>query len=213
MRGYYFKGIVMIAKEGFPFILGAVIAVLVLAVIPQFILVALAVLVLLLFVWFFRDPERQVPSEDNIAVSSADGKVVEVSEVEFNGVKCKKVGVFMNVFSVHVNRVPVTGKVIAVEAIAGQFVNAARKDASIVNERNVISFETAAGVVTCVQVAGLVARRCVCNAEVGDVLATGDRYGMIKFSSRVDHYFPMNFTVEVEEDDQVKAGESILARY
>ncbi len=203
----------MIAKEGFPFILGAAIAVIIFAVLPKGLLIAIAVALLALFVWFFRDPERNIPNEDNIAVSSADGKVVEVSEVEFNGEKCKKVAVFMNVFSVHVNRTPVTGKVKHVEHIAGKFVNAARKDASIINERNVVTFETSAGDVTCVQVAGLVARRTVCNVEVGDILATGDRYGMIKFSSRVDHYFPLSFEVTVEEDEFVKAGETVIARY
>lgn len=203
----------MIAKEGFPFILGAVVAIIVFAILPPFILVSVSVVLLALFIWFFRDPERKIPVEDNIAVSSADGKVVEVSEVEFDGVKCKKVGVFMNVFSVHVNRAPVTGKIVSIEHIAGQFVNAARKDASIINERNVIKFETSAGPVAVVQVAGLVARRTVCNAEVGDVLATGDRYGMIKFSSRVDHYFPLDFKILVDEDDIVKAGESIIAKY
>lgn len=203
----------MIAKEGFPFILGAAIILLVLVILPEVILITLAVLVLALFVWFFRDPERNIPAETNVAVSAADGKVVEISEVEFEGEQYKKVAVFMNVFSVHVNRAPLTGTINSIEHIPGKFVNAARKDASIINERNIVRFDTSMGRVIAVQVAGLLARRTVCNANVGDILSTGDRFGMIKFSSRVDHYFPMSFEITVKEDDQVKAGESIVARF
>lgn len=203
----------MIAKEGFPFILGAAAVLLVLLIFPKFLLVALSAVVLALFIWFFRDPERNVPSDTNVAVSAADGKVVEVSETEVNGVRYKKVGVFMNIFSVHVNRVPFTGTVKSIEHIAGKFVNAAKKEASIINERNIVTFDTIAGDVVVVQVAGLVARRTVCNVKVGDVLSSGDRFGMIKFSSRVDHYFPMSFDIKVSEDDQVTAGESIIAVY
>ena len=203
----------MIAKEGFPFILGAAAVLLILLILPTFLLIALSALVLALFVWFFRDPERNIPSDSNVAVSGADGKVVEVSEVEIKGVKYKKVGVFMNIFSVHVNRVPFTGTVKSIEHIAGKFVNAAKKEASIENERNIVTFDTVAGDVVVVQVAGLVARRTVCNVQVGDVLSSGDRFGMIKFSSRVDHYFPMSFEITAKEDDQVTAGESIIAVY
>ncbi len=170
-------------------------------------------LLLALFLWFFRDPERNTPIEQDIAVSAADGKVVEVEEVEFKGEKYKKVGVFMNVFSVHVNRTPVTGTVTSIEHIAGKFVNASRKDASIINERNIITFDTKYGKVIAVQVAGLVARRTVSYVKEGDLMATGDRFGMIKFSSRVDHYFPLSATIQVEIDDEVKAGESIIAKF
>lgn len=203
----------MIAKEGFPFIVCAIAVLIIFLILPKVILVTLAVLILLLFIWFFRDPERNIPSAPGIAVSAADGKVVEVCEAEFDGVVYKKVGVFMNVFSVHVNRVPVTGTIVSVDHIPGKFVNASKKEASIINERNVITFDTSAGRVIAVQVAGLVARRTVCNAQVGDLLATGDRFGMIKFSSRVDHYFPMDFEITVQEDDEVKAGESVIAKF
>lgn len=203
----------MIAKEGFPFIVCAAVVLIIFIILPKVILITLAVLILLLFIWFFRDPERNIPSAPGIAVSAADGKVVEVCETEFDGVVYKKVGVFMNVFSVHVNRVPVTGTIVSVDHIPGKFVNASKKEASIINERNVVTFDTAAGKVIAVQVAGLVARRTVCNAQVGDLLATGDRFGMIKFSSRVDHYFPMDFEITVQEDDEVKAGESIIAKF
>lgn len=204
---------IMIAKEGFPFIIGALVTTLVVLVFPKSILVALSIAVLLLFLWFFRDPERNIPNDANIAVSAADGKVVEVSEVELNGEKYKKVGVFMNVFSVHVNRTPVTGTIESIEHIAGKFINAASPDASIENERCIITFNTEAGKIIAVQVAGLVARRTVVNAKVGDLLATGDRFGMIKFSSRVDHYFPLHFDITVKEDEHVTAGETIIAKY
>lgn len=203
----------MIAKEGYPFIISALVATILFYIIPWFIWVTVSLLLLALFLWFFRDPERNTPIEQDIAVSAADGKVVEVEEVEFKGEKYKKVGVFMNVFSVHVNRTPVTGTVTSIENIAGKFVNASRKDASIINERNIITFDTKYGKVIAVQVAGLVARRTVSYVKEGDLMATGDRFGMIKFSSRVDHYFPLSATIQVEIDDEVKAGESIIAKF
>ena len=203
----------MIAKEGFPFILGAVIALVVFILLPRDLLVVLTVLTLLLFLWFFRDPERKIPTSENVAVSAADGKVVEVSQSELDGVKYQKVSVFMNVFSVHVNRVPLSGVVKSVNHIEGKFLNAAKPEASVQNERTVVIFDTAHGDIVCVQVAGLVARRTVCNVQAGDSITTGDRFGMIKFSSRVDHYFPLDFNITVREDDVVKAGESILATF
>ncbi len=203
----------MLAKEGFPFILGAIIALVVFIILPREILVVLTVLTLLLFLWFFRDPERKIPTSENVAVSAADGKVVEVSQSELDGVKYQKVSVFMNVFSVHVNRAPLSGVVKSVNHIEGKFLNAAKPEASVQNERTVVIFDTAHGDIVCVQVAGLVARRTVCNVQAGDSITTGDRFGMIKFSSRVDHYFPLDFNITVREDDVVKAGESILATF
>lgn len=204
----------MFAKDGYPFIIAAIVAALLFTIVPKFIWITLSVLALLLFLWFFRDPERIAPDEENIAVSAADGKVVEIEEnVEFNGEKYKKIGVFMNVFSVHVNRTPVTGVVESIEHIPGKFVNASRPDAAILNERNIITFNTEYGKVITVQVAGLVARRTVSYVEPGNTLSIGDRFGMIKFSSRIDHYFPMNAEIQVSVDDNVKAGESILARF
>lgn len=203
----------MIAKEGYPFIISALVAAILFYIIPWFIWVTISILLLALFLWFFRDPERNTPVEQNIAVSAADGKVVEIDEVEFQGEKYKKVGVFMNLFSVHVNRTPVTGTVTSIEHIAGKFVNASRPDASIINERNIVTFDTKYGKVIAVQVAGLVARRTVSYVKEGDVMATGDRFGMIKFSSRVDHYFPLSAEIQVKVDDEVKAGESIIAKF
>lgn len=203
----------MLAKEGYPFILSALLALILFIIIPPVVFILLSAVLLGLFIWFFRDPARKIPVEKNIAVSAADGLVVEVSEAELDGEKYKKVAVFMNIFSVHVNRTPVGGTVESVEHIAGKFVNAAKPEASIVNERNIITFNTDAGKIKVVQVAGLVARRTVSYLKKGDTSLTGDRLGMIKFSSRVDHYFPLDFEITVKEDDKVKAGESIIARY
>ena len=203
----------MIAKEGYPFIISALVATILFYIIPPFIWVTISILLLALFIWFFRDPERNTPVDENIAVSAADGKVVEVEEVEFKGEKYKKVGVFMNLFSVHVNRTPVTGTVTSIEHIPGKFVNASRPDASIINERNIVTFDTKHGQIIAVQVAGLVARRTVSYVKKGDLMSTGDRFGMIKFSSRVDHYFPLSAEITVKVDDNVKAGESIIAKF
>lgn len=168
--------------------------------------------VILCFVlWFFRDPERSTDYEDGKFYSPADGKVVEISECEhqFTG-RAVKVGIFMNVFSVHVNRTPCTGRVDYLEYVPGKKLAAFNPKASELNERNYVGLSTPYGAVMMTQIAGLVARRIVCRLKRGDVLEAGQRYGMIKLGSRVDLYMPIETVVRVKNGDKVKAGISLI---
>lgn len=166
-------------------------------------------------VYFFRDPERFVPDETGIAVSPADGKVIRIEPREdpASGERKVCISIFMNVFNVHVNRSPLSAKVKNIIYHPGSFVNAALDKASNENERCVYVLEDSEkNSWTMVQIAGLVARRIVCRAEIGDKLGRGDRYGLIRFGSRVDLYLPEGYNPHVYVGDRVVAGESIVAR-
>ena len=165
--------------------------------------------------YFFRDPERVVPDDADLAVSPADGKIVRIEPREdpVSGERRVCVSIFMNVFDVHVNRSPVTGKIKDIIYYPGRFMNAALDKASEENERCIYVLEDSEkNSWTMVQIAGLVARRIVCRAETGDKLSRGERYGLIRFGSRVDLYLPENYNAHVYVGDTVVAGESILAR-
>jgi phosphatidylserine decarboxylase len=203
----------IIAREGWPFL--AVATVVALAVtwfggwwsLP-FWIVALFVL------QFFRDPAREIPAGDALVLSPADGRIVQVGAARDEYLKRDsiKISVFMNVFNVHSNRSPVDGSVEAVWYFPGAFVNAALDKASTDNERNALHLRSATGHdVTCVQVAGLIARRILCYVGKGDRLARGDRYGFIRFGSRVDVYLPPGSTPRVAIGDKVSATSTVLA--
>ena len=163
---------------------------------------------------FFRDPPRDVPDAPGAVLSAADGRVVEVSRAQDPYVKrdALKVSVFMNVFNVHSNRSPVDGVVKERWYFPGAFVNAALDKASAQNERNALWLRTPDGHdVTCVQVAGLIARRILCYVGAGAELERGQRFGFIRFGSRVDHYLPLDAEVKAAIGDKVYAAESVLA--
>lgn len=172
---------------------------------------AVMCVILCLVLWFFRDPERSTDYEDGKFYSPADGKVVEISECEheFTG-RSVKVGIFMNIFSVHVNRAPCTGRVDYMEYVPGKKLAAFNPKASELNERNYVGLSTQFGPVMMTQIAGLVARRIVCRLKRGDVLEAGQRYGMIKLGSRVDLYMPSDTVIRVKDGDKVKAGVSLI---
>lgn len=162
---------------------------------------------------FFRDPPRRIPREPGLLVSPADGTVDEISEVEeeeFLKTPCHKIGIFLSVFNVHVNRSPCDGKVAEVKYTPGRFLDARHPDAGALNESNALRI----GDVLVRQVAGLIARRIVCTAGPGDTLARGERFGMIKFGSRTELYIPKDKVAEicVRLKDKVKGGKSVLAR-
>lgn len=166
-------------------------------------------------VQFFRDPERVVPDGPGLVVSPADGRVVRLGRApdpltgEMKDVVC----IFMNVFNVHVNRVPVAGTIERIEYFPGKFINAELDKASTDNERNVIVVTDAEGrSFTVVQIAGLIARRIVCRVKPGDTLERGERYGMIKFGSRLDVYLPRGYHQFVTMDQKVVAGQTVIAR-
>lgn len=175
--------------------------------IPAVIMLILSLIV----IWFFRDPERKAEYEDGYFFSPADGKVVEISEAthDFTG-KAMKIGIFMNLFSVHVNRSPCTGRVDYLEYVPGKKIAAFSPKASEINERFYTGLSTQWGPVMMTQIAGLVARRIVCRLKRGDVLESGQRYGMIKLGSRVDVYLPADIVIKVKTGDNVKAGETLI---
>lgn len=165
---------------------------------------------------FFRDPSRRIPQNANAVLSPADGRIVVVEKTmdPYAGREALKISVFMNVFNVHSNRSPVDGKIEQVQYFPGKFVNADLDKASTENERNALTITAANGqIVTCVQVAGLIARRILCYVQTGEQLTRGQRYGFIRFGSRVDVYLPLSANPKVVVGDKVSATETILAEF
>lgn len=162
---------------------------------------------------FFRDPERVVPTGPGLAVSPADGKIIKVQPMPdpFTGTPRMCVSIFMNVFNVHVNRMPVAGAIAAIAYHPGSFCNASWDKASRDNERCAYAIEGAEGSFAMVQIAGLLARRIVCRVAEGEELARGERFGMIRFGSRVDVYLPEDYAPAVTVGQCVFAGQSVLA--
>ncbi len=204
-----------IAYEGYPLLIFLAITTLAFALI-EFELLAIIALILFFFtLHFFRDPERVTPQDDDVAISPADGKIIRIQEMEDPITKEQKVciSVFMNVFSVHINRVPVSGKIKKILYIPGLYLNAALDKASTDNERCAYAMEDDKGNVwTYVQISGLVARRIVCKVEEGAYLKRGKRFGLIRFGSRVDVYLPKGYSPAVSIGTQVYAAETILAK-
>jgi phosphatidylserine decarboxylase len=203
----------IIAREGWPFL---AISVLVSAVATWFICWwSLPFWLATLFVLqFFRDPARDVPDEPRAVVSPADGRIVMVGRAQDPYLKREalKISVFMNVFNVHSNRAPVDGTVKERWYFPGAFVNAALDKASLENERSALWLRTAAGAdVTCVQIAGLIARRILCYVDAGAELVRGQRFGFIRFGSRVDVYLPLDAEPKAALGDKVYAAETVLA--
>ncbi len=203
----------IIAREGWPFL--AISTVLAIAVTVWCAAWSIPLWIIALFVLqFFRDPPREIPQDVGAVLSPADGRVIKVERTQdpYGQREAILVSVFMNVFNVHSNRSPVDGKIERVQYFPGKFVNADLDKASLENERNAIVLKTAAGqTVTFVQVAGLIARRILCYAKAGDVLTRGQRYGFIRFGSRVDVYLPLDAGVKVSIGDKVSATTTILA--
>ncbi|MEZ0247077.1 MAG: phosphatidylserine decarboxylase [Methylophilaceae bacterium] len=203
----------IIAREGWPF-LAASLAISIGATfwcaywsIPLWIIT-------LFILQFFRDPPRQLPDQANAVISPADGRIVAVGKSydEYLQRDTLKISVFMNVFNVHSNRSPVNGTVEKRWYHEGKFFNAALDKASLENERNALWIKTSDGQdVTCVQIAGLIARRILCYVDAGSALSKGQRYGFIRFGSRVDIYLPVTATPKVTLGEKVSAGETILA--
>ncbi len=195
-------------KEGFPFVIIPLLIALALLYFG-FWLIALVFFALTLFMaYFFRDPKRTIPTAANIIVSAADGKVTRIEENEDG----KLVSVFLSPLDVHINRAPIAGKIVAVDYIHGKKVPATRNDASFVNERNSIKIVGENMTVVCTQIAGIVARRIVCWNKTGDSLELGQKYGLIKFSSRTDLLMPKNVELQVKIGDRVVGGETIIAK-
>jgi phosphatidylserine decarboxylase len=164
---------------------------------------------------FFRDPERVSPNEDNAVLAAADGTVtdiIEVDEPEVLKIKMRRVGIFLSIFNVHTNRTPVAGRVIYREHRKGLCLDARRADCSEKNESMTWAFQNSRATIVVRQLTGAIARRIVGWAKVGDELARGERFGMIRFGSRTEVYLPLNASVVVNVGDRVAGGSTVIAR-
>ena len=170
---------------------------------------ALAVFV----VSFFRNPNREIPPGDGVVVSPADGRILDVAEVEVApGEKALRIAIFLSVFNVHVNRAPLAGKVVSIERTGTKFLAAFNPDAEALNVRLDLTLETAGGTrIRFAQITGLIARRIVCHTQVGDWLEKGTRYGMIRFGSRTDVVLPLGSRPRVAKGDRVRGGSTVVA--
>ncbi len=173
-------------------------------------LTAIPVLLAAFFLWFFRDPQRKIPTGQGIIVSPGDGKVEEAEWIETTAGSRFRVSIFLSVFDVHVNRIPMSGKVTLMEYREGQFLNAMNPESAVLNEQTLIVIDDGTHSVSFKQIAGLLARRIVCDVHTGDTVERGQRMGMIKFGSRVDVLMPADVELRVKPGDRVKGGSSVL---
>ena len=209
-----------INSAGYPFIVLFAVVAFILSLISDF-LGWIGFILTLWCVYFFRDPERVTPKKTNVLISPADGKIVfsglskspenlsDSKQLDLN-----KVSIFMNVFDVHINRIPISGKVIWLKYVPGTFLNASLDKSSENNERMIVKVEVSKGVfIYVVQIAGLIARRIKCDLTENESVTMGQRYGLIRFGSRVDVYFPKNFNILVNEGQTSISGETIIADF
>lgn len=204
---------IKIAREGYPFIIFSI-ALTVISLVVWIWLSPLAFALTLFMFYFFRDPERTIPEGKKIFVSPADGKIImidEVKEERYLKKSVRMVSIFMSPFDVHVNRLPCDGKVRSVVYSPGSFLSAFKQEASLKNENITMVLDTEYGDIIVRQVAGFLARRAVCRVKEGETLKRGDRFGIIKFGSRVDLFLPLSAIIKVKLGEKVKAGETIIA--
>ncbi len=203
-----------VAQEGYPFIALAAFATIVIAILGYELIALLALLFTSFVVYFFRDPDRIVPDDEDVIVAPADGKIILIEKIfddHFVKEHVYKISIFMNIFNVHVNRMPFGGQVEAIQYSPGKFYAANTEQGVLENEHcGVIFTSSAQKKMAVVQIAGLLARRIVCWACKGDSLVKGQRFGLIRFGSRVDVYIPQQVQLEVETGQKVRAGETVL---
>jgi phosphatidylserine decarboxylase len=162
--------------------------------------------------FFFRDPNRQPPNDPNVVVAPADGRVTRVRPVEGGEPSATVVSIFLSPLDVHINRAPIAGRITNVSYTRGKFLMATNENASLVNEQNALTIEGEKITVVCKQIAGILARRIVCWKHAGERVALGERFGLIKFSSRTDVLLPASVEVLVAEGARVQAGTTIIGR-
>ena len=195
-------------KEGLPFIIVPIIIAVIFAFFQIWIAAVIFIGLALFMAYFFRDPKRMIPTDADIIVSAADGKVTRIEDRE-NG---KFVSVFLSPLDVHINRSPIAGKVIDVKLFQGKKAPATGNSASETNERNAITIEGEKMTVVCTQIVGILARRIVCWSKTGDNLELGEKYGLIKFGSRTDLLMPLKTEILVKVGDRVVGGETIIGK-
>jgi phosphatidylserine decarboxylase len=199
-------------RDGYLYALGlGAVAVAVWLLTHSVILLALPLILALFFLWFFRDPHRTIPTGPGQIVSPGDGLVTEAEWIETTDGSRLRLSIFLSVFNVHVNRVPVAGTVKLVEFRKGQFMNAMKAESVLANEQTLITIDAGGYEISFKQIAGLLARRIVCNLKVGDVVTRGQRMGLIKFGSRVDVLLPAEANLKVKKGMRVRGGSSVLA--
>jgi phosphatidylserine decarboxylase len=203
-----------IAKEGFPFLILMVLLTVTVGIMGWRVWMSLGIILSLFIAYFFRNPRREIPNLQNIILSPADGRVIHVGECEedrFLKEKTLKVSIFMSLFDVHINRAPASGKVLDIKYLPGRFLVASSEKSSLLNEQNAMILETEDRLkILLVQIAGIVARRIVCYAKAGDLLRSGEIFGLVRFGSRVDLYLPPEVKPIVRMGQHVKGGESII---
>ncbi len=205
-----------IAKAGYPLIFAAAFTTAILALLKLVIPAVLALLATFFICYFFRDPDRVIPSQAKAIVAPADGKVI-VSELTerspyYSG-KCRRISIFMSVFNVHVNRIAYNGTVEKINYQPGKFIAANHASASMKNEHNALLIKTEEGSIGIVQIAGLIARRIICSIKEGESVIRGQRFGMICFGSRLDVYLPSDTNIKVAVGAKVQAGTTILGYF
>lgn len=200
-------------SEGYKFGLPPIVAGVVCLLLHWIAIGAILVFLGLFVFYFFRDPERAIPSDPGIVVSPADGKVVVIVNEPHDGKQGQRVSIFLSIWNVHIQRAPVAGTVESVVYRPGKFMGAYRAAASADNEQNVITIATPQGPMVFKQIAGAIARRVICWKRQGETVALGERVGMIRFGSRVDVWLPPEAKIAVEKGRMVKGGESILAKW
>lgn len=194
-------------KEGYPFVLVPLFFAIGFAIFGWWIPVVLFLLLAAFMAYFFRDPARTIPMDAGLVVSAADGRVTRIDKTDDS----TTISVFLSPLDVHINRSPIGGTITNIDYIKGKKMPATSDTASFENERNTLTIEGEGVTVKCTQIAGIVARRIVCWPKVGDNLARGEKFGLIKFSSRTDLVIPKEFEICVKVGDRVKGGETIMA--
>ena len=203
-----------IAREGYPFAAAAILIATVIQLTAGTIWAFPLWVGALFILQFFRDPIRVIPTDENLVVSPADGKVVAVERINHphNGMEATRIAIFLDIFSVHATRIPISGKILKQSYVPGKFFNAAVDKSSTENERNILVIGTKdSQEVTCVQIAGLIARRILCYVEENEEVTVGQRYGFIRFGSRVELYLPLEYKVYVNIGDTIKGGSDVVA--
>jgi len=204
----------IIAYEGFPFIISSLVLTVLAAFFGIIWLTAVLAAISVFIICFFRNPERYLQDEDKLVICPADGKIIKIEEVDIHGTitgRFKKISIFMNVFNVHVNRAPYDGTIAKIAYHKGKFLSANLDKASVENERNEIMIRTIDGrAIWVVQIAGLIARRIVCWTREEAIIKKGERFGLIRFGSRVEVFLPSDSRIVVKLDDKVRAGQTTL---
>lgn len=204
---------VIIAREGIPFILIPLALSLVAAAFGYWYVFGILLFLSLFMAYFFRDPKRVPPSDPNVIVSPADGRVTRIKALSPEQEdSANLISIFLSPLDVHINRAPIQGRITDMVYSPGKFLMATNEQASLVNEQNILTIQGERITVVCKQIAGILARRVVCWKKTGDNLALGERFGLIKFSSRTDVILPSNVSIVVTEGARVQGGTTVIGR-